>query len=153
MNSVSFKKKYLIIYLVVLGHGCGSWDLHCGMSLSSCGVSLSGCGVSLSSCGVSLSSCGVSLSSCGMRLSSCGMRLSSCGVCLSSCGVTLSSCGVQALESVGSVVTVHRLSCPAACGILVPWLGMEPTFLSLEGRLLTSGPPGKSFFFPSPSEK
>ena len=32
----------------------------------------------------------------------------------------LSSCGTQALELVGSVVVVHRLSCPAACGILVP---------------------------------
>ena len=124
MNSVSLKKFFFIIYLAVLGHGCGSWDLHCGVSLSSCDVSLSSCGVDLSSCGVSLSSCGADLSS--------------CGVCLSSC--------LQALESVGSVVTVHRLSCPAACGILVPWSGMEPTFFSLEGRFLTTGPQGSPFF-------
>ena len=115
----------------MLGHGCGSWDLHCGVSLSSSGVSLSSCGVRLSSCGVDLSSCGVSLSSCGVSLSSCGVRLSSC---------------VQALESVGSVVMVHRLSCPAACGILVPWSGMEPTFFSLEGKFLTTGPQGSPFF-------
>ena len=35
------------------------------------------------------------------------------------CGL-LSSCGVQALERAGSVVVAHRLSCSAACGILVP---------------------------------
>ena len=29
-------------------------------------------------------------------------------------------------------------------GILAPWLGIEPTFLALEGEVLTSGPPGKS---------
>ena len=32
----------------------------------------------------------------------------------------LSSCGTQAPECAGSVVAVHGLSCPAACGILVP---------------------------------
>ena len=32
----------------------------------------------------------------------------------------LSSCGAWALERAGSVVAAFRLSCPAACGILVP---------------------------------
>ena len=45
----------------------------------------------------------------------------------------------------------HRLSCPAACGILVPWPGIEPTSPALQSRFLTTGPPGKSplvgFFF------
>ena len=44
----------------------------------------------------------------------------------------------------------HRLSgcrglCfPAACGILVPQPGMEPVSPALEGRVLTTGPPGRS---------
>ena len=38
-----------------------------------------------------------------------------------------------------------------ACGILVPWLGIEPTPLALGGEVLTSGLSGKSsFFFPGP---
>ena len=32
----------------------------------------------------------------------------------------LSSCGTQALERVGSGAAAHGLSCPVACGILVP---------------------------------
>ena len=39
-----------------------------------------------------------------------------------------------------------------ACGILVPQPGMEPMSPALEGRFLTTGPPGKSleyFFFKS----
>ena len=61
------------------------------------------------------------------------------------CGL-LSSCGVQAPGRVGSVVVVHGLSCPVACGILVPRPGIEPTSLALEGGFLTTGPPGKSLF-------
>ena len=30
------------------------------------------------------------------------------------------------------------------CGILVPQTGLEPTYPALEGRFLTTGPPGKS---------
>ena len=63
------------------------------------------------------------------------------------CGFSLSSCGVQALGHVGSVVVAHRLSCPVACGILVPRPGIEPTSPALEGRFFTAGPPGKSLFF------
>ena len=36
------------------------------------------------------------------------------------------------------------LSCPAACGILAPWPGIEPGSPALQGRFLTTGPPGKS---------
>ena len=43
----------------------------------------------------------------------------------------------------GSVVAC-RLSCPGACGIPVPWLGIEPESLILQAEFLTTGPPGKS---------
>ena len=43
-----------------------------------------------------------------------------------------------------SLVAVHRLSCSMACGSLVPWWGIIPRSPALEGRLLTTGPPGKS---------
>ena len=64
----------------------------------------------------------------------------------------LSSCGAWAPERVGSVVCKHEgslleargLSCPAACGILVPRSGIEPTGPALEGGCFTTGPPGKS---------
>ena len=46
------------------------------------------------------------------------------------------SFGIQALEC--------RLSCPSVCGVLVPQPGMEPASPALEGRFLTTGPPGKS---------
>ena len=32
---------------------------------------------------------------------------------------------------------------PEACGILVPWPGIEPASPALEGKILTSGCPGK----------
>ena len=60
------------------------------------------------------------------------------------CGFSLSSCGAWAPEHVGSVVVAHGLSCPAACGILVPRPGTEPASSALEGRFFTTGPPGKS---------
>ena len=44
----------------------------------------------------------------------------------------------------GSVVVAHGLSCLEACGILVPRPGIKPTSPALEGRFLTTGPPGKS---------
>ena len=31
-----------------------------------------------------------------------------------------------------------------ACGVLAPWLGIEPTSPALEVEILTTGPPGKS---------
>ena len=47
----------------------------------------------------------------------------------------LSSCGV------------HGLSCPAACGILVPQQGIEPASPAFEGGFFTTGLPGKSLLF------
>ena len=37
----------------------------------------------------------------------------------------------------------RKLSCPKACRILVSRLRIEPTSPTLEGELLTTGPPGK----------
>ena len=38
----------------------------------------------------------------------------------------------------------NQLSCPTACGILVPRPGIEPISLALEDRFLTTESPGKS---------
>ena len=65
---------------------------------------------------------------------------------LSGCGartVEFSGCGTGTPEHSGSVVAVHRLSCSTACGILVPPAGILPKFPALQGRFLTTGPPGK----------
>ena len=59
------------------------------------------------------------------------------------CGL-LSSCGTWAPEGESSVIVACGLSCPDACGILVPWLWIKSISPSLEGRLVTAGPPGKS---------
>ena len=55
-----------------------------------------------------------------------------------------SSCGAASRVSELSVVAARGLSCPAACGILVPRPGIEPASSALEGGFLTSQPPGKS---------
>ena len=44
----------------------------------------------------------------------------------------------------GSVVAACRISCPAACGILVSQPETEPASPTLQGRFLTTGPSGKS---------
>ena len=56
------------------------------------------------------------------------------------------SCGTWdlSLQLLDSLVAVVRLSCSLACGILVPQQGFKPVCPALQGRLLTSGPPGKS---------
>ena len=51
----------------------------------------------------------------------------------------------QTPECTGSVVAMCRLSCSVACGILVPWPGIEPASPALQGRFFTTGPWGKSF--------
>ena len=56
----------------------------------------------------------------------------------------LSSCGVRAPECMGSVAVARGLSCPVACGILVPQPGIKPASPALQDRFLTPGPPGKS---------
>ena len=45
---------------------------------------------------------------------------------------------------VSSGVTACGLSCSVACGIVVSQAGTEPMFPALQGRFLTTRPPGKS---------
>lgn len=73
-------------------------------------------------------------------------RLSSCGT-LAPERLGFSGCRVQTslqLWRVGSAVVVCGLRCPAACGILVPRPGMEPSPPALQGGFLITGPPVKS---------
>ena len=46
----------------------------------------------------------------------------------------------------GSVFVAHGLICPMVFGFLVPRPGIKPKFPALQGRFLTTGPPGKSLF-------
>ena len=67
-------------------------------------------------------------------------------LCLS-CGMwdfLLQRTGSSCWHAGFSLVAAHRLSCPTACRILVPCPGIEPMSPALEGRFLTTGPPGKS---------
>ena len=52
------------------------------------------------------------------------------------------------LWSVVSFVAAHELTCSRAHGILVPWPGIKPMSPALEGRFLTTEPPGKSHKWP-----
>ena len=56
----------------------------------------------------------------------------------------LSSCGVWAPEHADSVIAELGLSCPRACGVLLPWPEIKLMSLALESGLLTTGPLGKS---------
>ena len=47
------------------------------------------------------------------------------------------------MRHVGSFVGARALSCPEACGILVPRPRIEPASPALEGGFLPTGPPGK----------
>ena len=49
------------------------------------------------------------------------------------------SCGVQVCSR-----GARGLSCLMACGILVPWPGIEPASPPLKGKFLTTGPWGNS---------
>ena len=83
-------------------------------------------------------------------LSSCGVQVFSLQLWhTNSRARGLCSCGAWAPERLGSAAVVRGLSCPAACGILVPRPGMEPVSPALEGGFFTTGPPGKSckFYF------
>ena len=46
------------------------------------------------------------------------------------------------------VVVFGLSSCPAARGMVIPQPEIEPTSRALEGRFLTTGPPGKSLALP-----
>ena len=123
-----FKKKfiYLFIYLAASGLSCGTRDLSLWRVALHCGA-------------------WASLIAVCRLLFSCVRAPEHVGSVVVAHG--LSSCGAQALECMGSVVAACRLSYPAACGILVPQPGIEPMFSALEGRFLTTGPPGKSQCF------
>ena len=60
----------------------------------------------------------------------------------SSCGTWASVAVAHGLQSAGSVVVAHRLSCSAARGIF-PDIGLEPASPALAGGFLTTVPPGK----------
>ena len=63
------------------------------------------------------------------------------GLCCST--QVFSSYGAQVPEHACLVAAAHKLSCPVACGILVLHLGIKLKSPALEGRFLTTGPPGK----------
>ena len=44
-------------------------------------------------------------------------------------------------------VAAYRLSCPVACGLLIPQPGIEPSFPALEDELSPTGLPRKSLLF------
>ena len=48
------------------------------------------------------------------------------------------------LQCMDSLAVVRRLSSSEVGGILVPRPGTDLTFPALQGRFLTTGPPGKS---------
>ena len=63
------------------------------------------------------------------------------------CRFSLSSCGARAPARMGSVVVTRGLSCPTACGILVPRPGIEPTSLHWKVDSLPLGHQGGSQFW------
>ena len=52
------------------------------------------------------------------------------------------------LQSTGSAVAVHGLRSSESSGLLVSQPGFIPTSPAIQGRLLTTGTPGKSPLFP-----
>ena len=56
----------------------------------------------------------------------------------------LSGCGALAAEYTGSTVAARGLRYSVACGIIVPQPGIKPRSPALQGRFLTTGPPGRS---------
>ena len=84
-----------------------------------------------------------------------------CWVLMAVCGLSLvvasrgyslvAACGLLLLRSmrlysVGSVVVVHGLSHPTACGIFPDLESFEPLSPELAGWFLTTEPPGKSLY-------
>ena len=87
-----------------------------------------------------------------LGLGCCAWAFSSCGA-WASCG-DFSCCGAQALGCLGfSSCSLRAPACRfSSCGtmgLVAPWLwnllepGLKPVFLALQGRFLTTGPPGK----------
>ena len=64
---------------------------------------------------------------------------------LSGCiGLSCSTWDLSFWHTGSGAVTLRFSSCPAACGILVPWPGIETVFPAIQGRFLTTGSPEKS---------
>ena len=55
----------------------------------------------------------------------------------------MSAVTVSGLQSTGSIVVVHGLSCSEACGWDLPRSGMEPVSPALTGGFFTTESPGK----------
>ena len=53
--------------------------------------------------------------------------------------------GLQSVQA--SIAVTDKFSCCTACGILVPWPGIEPMSPALQGGFLTTGPPGRQMFW------
>ena len=64
------------------------------------------------------------------------------------CVIFLVVCGLSSCGTWAPVVAACQLSFPVVCGILVPQPGIEPASPALEGRFLTTLPPGKSHWGP-----
>ena len=121
VNLILFLKIYLLFiyfvyFLAASGLSCGTRDL----SLQCSGSSLWCTGFSL-------------VVAYGFSLSSCGAQDPTEHVGFVVCGTRAPS-----LRCTSSVVVVHGLSCPAACGILVPWPGIKLASPALEGGFLTT---------------
>ena len=62
--------------------------------------------------------------------------------------VLVGALGIFCHSALDFPVVARRLSCSAACRILVPQSGTEPAAPALKGSFLTTGPPGKSLEYP-----
>ena len=107
-----------------------------------CRVSLLARRIFVEACGIF--HCGAWALHCGERAS---LQLWHADFLFSGCGTGSRVRGLCSLRHTGSVVVAHGLSCPAACGILVPRPGIEPVSPAQEGRFSTTGPPGKSLAY------
>ena len=87
----------------------------------------------------------------GFLVEACGLLVAKHGL-LSSCGTQVSEYAVPGAAAAGSVVAVHRLGCPVACGMLVLQPGIKLASSALEGRFFTIGLPGKSLYLHSFSD-
>ena len=74
-----------------------------------------------------------------------GLFVAMCGLSLvAASGAVASLATEHRLKSAqASVVVVHGLSCPAACGIFVPRPGIQPVFSELADGFLSTVPPGE----------
>ena len=63
------------------------------------------------------------------------------------CGVYSPVAALWPLECRGLSSPSAGAQLPWACGVLVPQPGIEPASSALEGRFLTTGPPGKSLCY------